>query len=307
MFVWVVRNDGPGNTAYCSLNEGLGKVLRFGANSADVLRRLAWMRDVLGPALHKALAASGPINVRNLTAQALLMGDECHNRNVAATSLLVKELGPALLKTRLSKAVIRSVLEFISSNPHFYLNLSMAACKATADTILGLPGSSIVSAMARNGTDIGIRVAGLGDRWFTAPAGMPKGLYFAGFGAADSNPDLGDSTISEVAGIGGFAMAAAPAIVQFIGGSPEDAVTHTRRMYEICAGRHPQFKIPILDFAGSPVGVDVRKVVDSGITPIINTGIAHREPGVGQVGAGILDAPYSLFEDAARALAGART
>jgi len=304
MWVWVVHNDVHGNDAYCSLNEGLGKVLRFGANSPDVLARLAWMRDELGPALKKAVAARPHISVRALTAQALLMGDECHNRNVAATTLLLKELLPGLLRARIGKGVVRKAAEFISSNPHFYLNLSMAACKCAADTILGLANSTVLSAMARNGTEIGIRVAGLGDRWFTAPAGMPKGLYFAGFSASDSNPDLGDSTISEVAGVGAFAMASAPAIVQFIGGAPSDAIAHTRRMYEICLGRHPHFKIPVLDFAGTPVAVDVRRVVETGVTPIINTGIAHRLPGVGQIGAGILDAPSEMFHQALAAMAG---
>jgi len=298
MWVFVVQNRTLRNEAYCSLNEGLGKVLRFGAYSPDVIEKLRFMERVLAPALAEAVRRSGGINVRNLTAQALQMGDECHNRNVAATSLLLKELVPHLLAADLDKPTIAEVFRFISGNVHFYLNLSMAACKAASDTILGFPGSTLLSAMARNGTDIGIRIAGLGERWFTAPAGMPEGLFFAGFTQEDANPDLGDSTVSEVAGIGGFAMATAPAIVQFVGGAPADAVRHTREMYEICVARHPHYKIPVLDFAGTPVGVDIRKIVSSGITPVINTGIAHRKPGVGQVGAGLLHAPMAMFEEA---------
>ncbi len=231
------------------------------------------------------------------------MGDECHNRNVAATNLFLKETLPFLLESDLEKSAIKKVTDFIAGNVHFFLNLSMPASKATADTIAGAKNCSLMSAMARNGTDIGIRVAGLGDRWFVASAGMPEGLYFPGFSEKDANPDLGDSTISETAGIGGFAMASAPAIVQFTGGKPADAIRFTREMYEISYGRHRAYQIPALDFAGTPIGVDIRKVVETGITPIINTGIAHREPGIGQIGAGLLYAPLEPFEEALKALA----
>lgn len=298
MYVFVVKNEGDGNLAYSTLNEGLGKVLRFGANSPDVIERLKWMENVLAPALAKAVKISGGINIKSLTAQALMMGDECHNRNVAATGLFLKEIFPHLLKTDLDKNTISEVIKFISGNPHFFLNFSMAACKSASDTINGLKNSTVVSAIARNGTELGIRVAGLCDKWFTAPAGQPKGLYFAGFSEKDANPDLGDSTISETAGIGANAMAAAPAIVKFVGGSPQDALNATRKMYKITVGRHIGYQIPQLDFAGTPVCFDIRKIVETQITPIINTGIAHKKPGIGQVGAGILDAPLKCFEDA---------
>lgn len=298
MYVFVVKNETDGNLAYSTLNEGLGKVLRFGANSPDVIARLKWMETVFAPALAKAVKISGGVNIKSITAQALMMGDECHNRNVAATGLFLKEIFPHLLKTDLEKNTISEVVKFISGNPHFFLNFSMAACKSATDTVNGLKNSTVVSAMARNGTDIGIRVAGLGDKWFTAPAGNPKGLYFAGFSEKDANPDLGDSTISETAGIGANAMAAAPAIVKFVGGSPQDALNATRKMYKITVGRHTGYQIPQLDFAGSPVCFDIRKIVETQITPIINTGIAHKKPGIGQVGAGILDAPLECFEAA---------
>jgi hypothetical protein len=298
MYVFCVKNETFGNTGYCSLNEGLGKVLRFGANDPSVIERLRWMEAVLGPALGEAVRLSGGINVKALTAKALLMGDECHNRNVAASLLFLQEITPHLMRLELPYETLEKIFTFISGNVHFFLNLSMAACKATADTILGLHDSTLVSAMARNGVEIGIRVAGLGERWFTAPSGVPKGLYFPGFSEEDANLDLGDSTISEIAGIGGFAMAGAPAIVRFIGGSPADAVRYTREMYEICAGRHRDYQMPNLDFAGTPLGVDIRKVIETGITPIINTGIAHKKPGIGQIGAGILYAPKKGFEEA---------
>ncbi|PKK91123.1 MAG: hypothetical protein CVV64_04970 [Candidatus Wallbacteria bacterium HGW-Wallbacteria-1] len=298
MYMFVVKNETFGNLAYCTINEGLGKVLRFGAYGPDVVERLKWMEEILAPALRKAVLRSGGINIKNLTSQALLMGDECHNRNVAGTSLFLKEILPHLIETSTDMETLKKITDFISGNVHFFLNISMPACKATADTIHGLEHCTIMSAMARNGTEIGIRIAGLGDQWFTSPSGNPRGLYFAGFSEEDSNPDLGDSTISETAGIGGFAMACAPAIVKFIGGKPADAVTFTREMYDICTGRHRDFQIPYFDFAGAPVGVDIRKVVETGVTPFINTGIAHREPGIGQIGAGILRAPLEMFEEA---------
>ncbi|PIU19149.1 MAG: hypothetical protein COT16_00020 [Elusimicrobia bacterium CG08_land_8_20_14_0_20_44_26] len=299
MWVYVVLNKKFGNRAFCTLNEGLGKVLRFGANSADVLKHLKWMEEILAPSISEALKETrGGIDIKSITSKALMMGDECHNRNEAATNMLIKELVAALLKTSISKTVIKEIIDFISSNPHTYLNLSMAACKATVDVIKGLENCSIVSAMARNGTDIGIRVAATGDEWFTHPAGMPKGLYFAGFDEADANPDLGDSTISESAGIGANAMACAPAIVKFVGGNPDDAMKYTMKMYEICAGESASFKVPYFNFRGTPVGFDIIKIVEKQLPPFINTGIAHKEPGIGQIGAGLLYAPMDIFKKA---------
>ena len=298
MPVWVVLNKSFGNFSYCNLNEGLGKVLRFGAYSREVIQRLRWMAEVLGPSLQQAVTASGGINLKNILAQALQMGDEGHNRNVAATALFLKEILPYLLDSDLDRSTVREVSDFVAGNVHFFLNLSMAACKATADSILDLKYSTVVSAMARNGTDFGLRVGGLGGRWFTAPAGIPKGLYFPGFSDEDANADLGDSTIAETAGIGGFAMASAPAIVKFVGGTPADALEYTREMYEICVAKHRDLLLPTLDFMGAPVGIDIRRVVETGIAPVINTGIAHREAGVGQIGAGILRAPMKCFQEA---------
>lgn len=298
MWGYVVENRTSGNRAFCSLNEGLGKVLRFGAYSEDVIERLRWMKTVLAPALRECVRRSKGINVKELTARALMMGDECHNRNVAATSLFIRELIPHMLETDLDKKTINEVVSFLSKNDHTFLNLSMAACKASTDPVSGIPNSSLVFTMARNGTEIGIRVAGLGDRWFTAPAGIPKGLYFPGFSERDSCGDLGDSTVSEVAGIGGFAMAAAPAIVRFVGGTPDDAIQYTLEMYEITVAEHKHYSIPALNFRGTPVGIDIRKVNELNILPIINTGIAHKEPGIGQIGAGLLRAPDKCFKDA---------
>jgi hypothetical protein len=303
MPVWIVRDAAHGHRAYCQFNEGLGKALRFGANGKDVIDRLRWMARDLAPVLAAALQVAGPIEIKPLMAQALHMGDEVHNRNAAATGLLLKRLVPAMLKSASARDAIAGAVDFIAGNDHFFLNVSMAACKAMTDAARGVPGSSLVTAMARNGVEFGIRVSGTGERWFTAPAPLVDGLYFAGYTIADAAPDLGDSAITETSGLGGFAMAAAPAIVKFVGGTADDARANTERMGHISVGQNPAFTLPTLNFAGTPAGIDIRKVVDTGILPIINTGIAHKAPGIGQIGAGITWAPLACFTQAVAALA----
>jgi hypothetical protein len=304
MQVYVVENVTHGNVAYSNLNEGYGKVLRYGAFSTEVLAKLRWMNDVMGPLLAKALERSGDgIDIRTLLAESLHMGDEGHNRNKAGSLLYTTKLAPWIVAAAPDAQTAADVLRFLGDNALSVLNPVMAACKAMADAAHGVEGSTLMTTMARNGTELGIRVSGLGDRWFTGPAGVPDGLYFPGFTAADANPDIGDSTITETAGIGAFAMAAAPAIVTFVSGTPQDAINATLEMYEITVAEHTAFTIPTLGFSGTPTGVDIRRVVELGITPRINTGIAHREAGVGQVGAGLVRPPLSVFEDALLAFA----
>ena len=303
MPVWIVRNEAFGNTAYCTLNEGLGKVLRYGAYSAEVLDRLSWMRDELAPMLSEAIAARGPIDMKSVIAQALQMGDEGHNRNRAGTSLIIRELAPYLVMLDRPREAIAKVLSFMNANDHFFLNLTMPSAKCAVDAAAGIEGSSVITTQARNGTEFGIKVSGLPGRWFTGPAGVVEGLYLPGFGPEHAARDIGDSVITETSGIGGFAMAAAPAIVKFVGGSPRDAVDVTLRMYEICVAENDAYRIPILDFRGTPTGIDLRKVVDTGILPAINTGIAHKEPGVGMVGAGLVKPPEKAYKDAIIAFA----
>ena len=304
MPMWVVENEAHGNRAHCTLNEGLGKVLRYGAFDSEVLDRLRWMSDVLAPVLAEALAAlEQPLDLRAMAAQAIQMGDECHNRNRAATSLLIRELAPGLLALDRPSGELAAAARFIGGNDHFFLNLSMAAAKVAADAAAGVEGSSLVTAMARNGTRFGIRVSGTGEHWFNGPAGVVDGLYLPGYGAADANLDIGDSTITETIGLGGFAMAAAPAIVEFVGGRPEDAAATTERMYEITWSESNSFRIPALGFRGTPTGIDCREVVHTGVLPAINTGIAHREAGVGQIGAGLVEPPMDAFVAAVRELA----
>ncbi len=301
MPVFIVENTTYGNKAYCTMNEGLGKVLRYGAYDDEVISRLKWMEEELYPVLRDTLKLSGPINLKNLIAQALQMGDECHNRNKAGTSLFIREIAPYLVETDYSEEVKSRVFKFINGNDHFFLNLSMPAGKATTQAAEWIEGSTIVTTMARNGTDFGIRVSGLPDQWFVGPALKVKGLLFPGFTDDDANPDIGDSTITETAGYGGFAMASAPAIVQFVGGTPKDAMNFTLKMYEITAAENDTYKIPYLNFRGTPTGIDIRKVIEKGILPQINTGIAHKKPGIGQVGAGLVNPPENVFEDALRA------
>jgi len=302
MPVFIVRNETFGNTTYSTQNEGLGRVLRYGAYGDEVLARLKWMETTLYPALKAVLKATGPIDLRSLLAQALHMGDEGHNRNRAGTSLLIRQLAPTLIE-RATKKVAVEVLKFIDGNDHFFLNLSMAAVKAMLEPAEGIAGSSILTVMARNGTDFGIRVAGMPGQWFTAPAPIVQGLWLPGFSEKDANPDIGDSAITETGGVGGFAMAAAPAIVRFVGGTSALALQVTQEMYEITAGEHEFFTVPALNFRGTPLGIDVRKVMATGILPFINTGIAHKEPGVGMVGAGLVRAPRPCFEAAFKAIA----
>jgi hypothetical protein len=303
MPVFIVENKTFGNRAFCTQNEGLGKVLRYGGMGPEVYRRLKWMETDLYPALDRALQTlPNGIDLKSLIAQALHMGDEGHNRNRAGTSLFLRAIGPALARTNQDNEVLARVIEFIDGNDHFFLNLSMPAGKAALEPAEGVEGSSILTVMARNGTDFGVKMAGMPGRWFTAPAGRVEGLYFPGFTADDANPDIGDSTITETAGYGGFAMAAAPAITQFVGGTPRMAVEATLEMYEITFTEHEGFTIPNLNFRGTPLGIDVRRVAETGILPRLNTGIAHKDPGVGMVGAGVLRAPEKCFSDAFAAL-----
>jgi hypothetical protein len=294
MPVVVVEDEVSGTRAYSNLNEGLGRVLRYGANDEEVLDRLRWMGSLLGPDLARALE-QGPIDLAAINQRAVQMGDELHNRHRAATSMLFRELA--------LRGLTRDSLAFIDGNDYFYLNLAMASAKAACDAASGLPRSTLVVAMARNGTEFGVRVSGAPRRWFTAPAAVPVGLFLGSYGQQDANPDIGDSAITETYGLGGFAMAAAPAITRVVGGSAQSALDATLEMYEITLAESPIHQVPSLDFRGTPTGIDVRRVVETGIQPLINTGIAHREPGIGQIGAGLVRAPLEPFLAAHRHLA----
>lgn len=304
MPLWKVENTRFGNVAYSTFNEGLGKVMRFGANGPDVIARLKWLETVLAPAMKAALKSSGPIALKVIMAKALSMGDEMHQRNTGATSVFIREIMPHLVKTNQNNPELEAITAFITGNDQFFLNLAMVASKAIMDSVKNIPFSTVVTAMSRNGTKFGIKISALGDQWFEAPVNQPDGLYFPGYTAADANPDIGDSAIVETIGIGGFAMAASPAVVRFVGASSiEEAFQYSKDMQLISVGLSPTLIIPTMNFTGTATGIDARKVVDTGILPVINTGMAHKQPGVGQVGAGIVKAPYKCFEKAIEAFA----
>ncbi len=302
MPVFVMKNSTFGNVSHVTINEGLGKTLRFGANDNIVINRLKWIEAKLGPMLNSAIQLSGPIDITNMIARGIQRGDECHNRNKASTSLFIRFIAPYIIKTSFVRDDIAEALTFMDNNDHFFLNLSMGASKATMDPVINVPNSTLVSCIATNGVNIGIKVAGIGNTWITAEADYAKGNYFKGFSDQDANRVMGDSYISETCGLGGVAMAAAPGIGSFIGISVDDAVAHTRQMYNITVAEHETYKIPILNFRGSPLGIDIRKVVKTGILPVINTGIAHKKAGIGQIGAGITKPPMECFQKAVQVM-----
>jgi hypothetical protein len=303
MWMFVLEDPATDARTHCTLNEGLGKVLRYGAYAPEVLERLRWMGDVLGPLLQRAVRSADPVDVTAILGQMLQMGDEAHNRNRAGTLMLLRDLAPALVSSGADAGDVAEALRFVGGNDHFFLNLAMPACKLALDAARGIDGSTMVVAMSRNGTDFGIQVAGTGDEWFTGPAQVADGLYLGDFGPDDANPDIGDSAITETAGLGGFAMATAPAIVRFVGGSVPDALATTRRMREITLGENPRWSVPVMEFAGVPTGIDVSKVCRTGILPQINTGMAGKVAGVGQVGAGLVTPPGEIFPKALARLA----
>jgi hypothetical protein len=305
MWVFELVDETHDRHSWCSLNEGLGKVLRYGAYGPDVITRLRWMSDVLGPALQTATRSIGAIDIKAIVAQMVQMGDEGHNRNRAGTLMLLKEWLPALVSSGPDATDLAEVIRFVAGNDHFFLNLTMPACKLITSAGADIPGSTVVTTMARNGTDFGIQVSGTGETWFTGPAQLIHGMYLGTYGPDDANPDIGDSAITETTGIGGFAMATAPAIVRLVGGTVADAFATTLRMYDICVGENPAWALPALEFRGTPTGIDVTAVVRSGMLPQINTGMAGRVAGVGQVGAGLVTPPMECFIEAIAALADA--
>ena len=304
MYVHIVKNKTYGNISYTNLSEQLAKILRMGANDQSVIDRLVWMRDVLGPMLKEAMEIAGEIDLKLMLSQALHMGDECHNRNVAGTTLLIQALTPYIVQTSFSNQDKIDVFNFIKSSDYFSGPTWMVLCKNALDAAHGVPYSTILTTMARNGVEFGIRLSGMeGNTWFTGQAGFVVGPLFAGFKPEDSGRDIGDSAITETYGIGGFAMSTALAIVSLVGGTVGDAINYTKKMYEITTTENPNVTVPILNFKGVPTGIDIRKVLETGVLPVINTAIAHKDAGIGMIGAGITYPPMDCFKKAAIALA----
>lgn len=305
MPVFVVENRSEGNEAYCTMNEGIGNVLRFGAYSKEVIERLEWMRDVLGPTLAKALRSiEGGMNLNVLIAKAITMGDEFHMRNMASTLVFLKEISPYLVAVPMEKDDRKDVIQFIADAEQFFLNIVMASGKSVLDGARKIEEGTIVTAMCRNGKEFGIRISGMGDQWFTAPVNIPKGLYFTGYSQEDANGDIGDSAIMEAYGLGGMAMVASPGLARFVGaGGYKEAREISDEMSQIVTSHNANFPIPTWDFQGTCLGVDARKIVETGIEPLINTGIAHKKAGLPQIGAGQARAPLACFEKAIEAYA----
>lgn len=305
MPVFVVENRSEGNEAYCIMNEGIGKVLRFGAYSDEVINRLKWMQNVLGPTISKALKLTEDgLNLNVMIAKAITMGDEFHQRNIAASLIFLKEISPYIVQLDMDDKDLKDVIQFLADTDQFFLNIAMATSKAVMDGARKIQEGTVVTAMCRNGKDFGIRISGMGDEWFTAPVNTPQGLFFTGYSQDDANPDIGDSAITETFGVGGMAMIAAPGVTRFVGaGGFNDALATSNEMMEICIDQNSNFTIPTWDFQGACLGIDARKVVETGIEPVINTGIAHKKAGVGQVGAGTVRAPKECFEKALEAYA----
>lgn len=301
MPVFVIQNVEDGNFAYSNIREERVKALRYGFYGEGTTRNLQRIEKVLAPAMRAAVKEAGGVDMRMLMAKALHMGDDGHNENTASTALFATQIMPSLLKTGYDKDVIREVASWLAYDERFSSTAVFAACKASLDPAHNIENCTLVTTMCRNGTDFGVRVSCLGDEWFTAPSPIVDSLYFPGYGQDDASLDMGDSCVTETAGIGAFVMAAAPSMVQFVGGTVNDAVNYTKEMYEITVGKNVNYNIPYLDFTGAPVGIDLVKVVRTGTTPIINTSVAHREAGVGQIGAGITRAPLECFKKALEA------
>lgn len=302
MPVFVVENVTYGNYAYCTINEGIGEVMRFGANGPKVLEKLKWIEKVLAPVLDEALSKTDGINLKNIMAQALAMGDEMHQRNIAASLLFFKNLGGEITEVIQGNSEAKNIVEFlVKKNDQFFLNLAMASGKCITDAARNIPMSTVVTCMSRNGVDFGINVSSLKDKWYVAPVEMPQGLYFPGYSEKDANGDMGDSAITECIGIGGCAMGCSPAVVNFIGaGSVSKAVEYTHMMGKITVAKNFNLPMPNVNFEGVPNGFDIRKIVETGILPVINTGMAHKQAGIGQVGAGIARPPMDIFYQALR-------
>lgn len=299
MPVIVTKDVRYGNTVYSTFNEGGGKVLWFGAVEEETIKRLHWIRDKFGPVMKKVIAKTGGIPIWSILAQGIQMGDECHNRHAASTNLFLKSIIEPLFSLDLAQDLAFQVYKFVAGNSHFFLNISMTACKLAMDAASNIENSTIVTVMSRNGTDFGIRVSGLGDNWFVAPAPyLLDALYNPGYGSDDGAPDIGDSSIIETMGLGGFAIAAAPSMASFVGGGFQESINITRQMSLITTAKNSKFGIPSLNFEGTPTGIDVRKVVETEVLPSINSAVVHKSSGAGQIGAGIVKAPYECFANA---------
>lgn len=293
--VWVVENRSFGNRAFCRLAESWQQ---FGQFDAEALGGLSRWRDVWAPSVRAGLRKRGPVPLKSIIARALQMGDELHNRPNAASSLFANVMGQAMVDADVAKPALLETMGYLAGNEFLFLGISMAAAKSAAEPVEGIGDSTLVTAMARNGVEFGIRVSGMPGEWFVAPAPRVEGLFLPGFKSEEAGLDMGDSAITETVGWGGFVLGGAPGILALTGGTPEEALHISREMREITAGLSPDYRIPALGFAGSAVGIDIRKVVATGVEPLIDTAIAHRDAGHPKIGGGLVRAPIACFRTA---------
>lgn len=302
--VFVVKNDAAGTVGYSAINEGRGKALRYGSHDSGTLARHHWLEGDFAEIVSAAIRQTGGIDLLAILRQALNMGDEGHSRQKAASAMLANILAPHIAAINYPASELARTLRFLAENEIFFLSMTMAAGRAVMRGAENIPHSTLITCMAANGVDWGIQVSGTGAQWFTAPVPPLQGMFFDGYSAADAGPVIGDSEIAETMGLGAMSAAAAPALARYMGGTVADAVKLTERMYGITVAEHPMFKIGAIEFRGAPLGIDVRLALEAGIEPVFNSGIAHRDAGVGQIGAGFGYVPMACCRAAAAAITG---
>ena len=299
--VMVLEDRANGNRAYHFLMEGFGRTLVLGMYDDEVEERLSWFRDELGPALDAAISALSGIDCRTLMAEALRRGDELHNRNSAATSMFAERLARGFAKAAVPAATQERAFALMLENTQFFVPVPLAATKLALDAADGIEGSSLLVGCGANGRDCGIKVAGLPGQWFTAPAEVPEGVLFDGFGLEDAGPSCGDSLLVECYGLGATLLPAAPALWGTVGADEARARAITEDAATIALGEHSDYRVPALSNRGAPIGVDVRRVVETGVRPTIDIVMVHPEPGRGVVGFGLTQPPFACFEAAVAA------
>lgn len=297
MPVFVVENRTHGNRGFCNFYEGKEpRRLNYGCYDEGVHQRLLQVNTELAPVVGEAIRRRGGIALKPLIARALRMGDEVHSRNAAASVLFNREILPAVLDMVDDRVPgVRDAMLHLAENDYFFLRLSMAAAKASADAMI-VPGSTLVSAMGFSCRGFAIKLAGTGDTWFEGPPPIHQGKLFAGHTEDEITWMGGESPITETVGLGGFAQACALSLQEYQGGSPEAMIERNREMYTITHGENGSYRIPQFGFRGTPTGIDARKVLDTGVLPVMDVGLAGRDGG--QIGAGVIRAPRECFVDA---------
>jgi hypothetical protein len=230
------------------------------------------------------------------------MGDELHNRINATSNLLVNELIEGLVKVKSPYETISKVLDFTFKDPNgvrLSLGLAMACAQATLEPATQVEYSTVITCMSRNGVDWGVRLGACHPRWFTTTAPTCHKYYiFKPYTREDFGNDMGDSVITETNGWGALIAGNSLALAYVVGATPEEAFATQHENSKLTLAENPQYKIPAFGYRGSPCGIDVRQIVARRQSPVINTGIAHREAGHSVVARGLLTSPIDCFDQA---------